>query len=148
MGWRAGRSLGRGFFRVFFAVVLLAAGRLQAQAPTGLSAARVATGFDRPLYVLSPPGDYNRLFIVCQSGKVQILNLATGTVNATPFLDIGPRLTPSTGEQGLLGMAFDPSYASNGKFYLYFTVAGGFWGNGTTRVSQFSVSANPNIAND
>ena len=43
-------------------------------------------------------------------------------------------------------MAFDPSYAANGKFYLNFTVPGGAFGNGVTHVSQFTVSANPNIA--
>ena len=50
------------------------------------------------------------------------------------------------GEQGLLGMAFDPNYATNGKFYLNFTVPGGAFGNGVTHVSQFTVSANPDIA--
>ena len=43
-------------------------------------------------------------------------------------------------------MAFDPSYATNGKFYLNFTVPGGAFGNGVTHVSQFTVSANPDIA--
>jgi glucose/arabinose dehydrogenase len=62
-------------------------------------------------------------------------------VNATPFLDIHARLTATNGEQGLLGMAFDPNYATNGKFYLNFTVPGGAFNNGTTHVSQFQVSA-------
>ena len=103
----------------------------------------------QPLFALSPPGDYNRLFIVCQTGQVYILNLATGALNNTPFLDISSRLTSTFGEQGLLGMAFDPNYSSNGKFYLNFTVPGGSFTppNGVTRVSQFSVSTgNPDIA--
>jgi Glucose / Sorbosone dehydrogenase/FG-GAP-like repeat len=53
----------------------------------------------------------------------------------------------NSGEQGLLGMAFDPNYATNGKFYLDFVVPGGAFGNGVTHVSQFSVTANPNVAN-
>lgn len=148
MGRSKGQGFGRRIWFITLAVlaILADAVKTEAQAPTGLAATRIATGFDRPLYVTAPPGDYNRLFVVCQSGKVHIVNLSNNTVNATPFLDIGPRLTPSTGEQGLLGLAFDPNYATNGKFYLYFTVSGGFWGNGTTRVSQFSVSANPNVA--
>ena len=44
-------------------------------------------------------------------------------------------------------MAFDPSYATNGKFYLNFVVPGGTWSNGVTHVSQFQVSAsNPDVA--
>jgi glucose/arabinose dehydrogenase len=76
------------------------------------------------------------------------LNLATGKLNATPFLNIHSRLTSTSGEQGLLGMAFDPNYTTNGKFYLNFTVPGGTWGNGVTHISQFQVSAsNPDVAN-
>ncbi len=117
---------------------------LRAQMVTGLDSIRVASGLTRPVFVTAPPGDSGRLFIVQQNGQIRILNLATGTLNATPFLTLTGLATG--GEQGLLGMAFDPSYAANGKFYLNFTVPGGAFGNGVTHVSQFTVSANPNIA--
>src|SRR5512132_3997578 len=119
---------------------------LRAQMVPGLDAIRVASGLTQPLFVTAPPGDSGRLFIVQQDGRIRILNLATGTLNSTPFLTLSG-LTATGGEQGLLGMAFDPSYAANGKFYLNFTVPGGAFGNGVTRISQFTVSANPNIAN-
>jgi glucose/arabinose dehydrogenase len=120
---------------------------LNAQTVPGLDAIRVASGLTQPLFVTSPPGDFSRLFIVQQTGQVRILNVATGTLNATSFLDIHSRLTATGGEQGLLGLAFDPSYATNGKFYLDFTVPGGAFGNGTTHISQFQVSAgNPDVA--
>ncbi len=118
----------------------------EAQAVPGLTAARIATGLSQPLFVTTPPGDYNRIFIVQKTGQVQILNLSTGVLNATPFLDISARIS-TVSEQGLLGLAFDPLYASNGKFYINFVVPGGFWGNGTTHISQFQVSSgNPDIA--
>ncbi len=120
--------------------------KCRAQAVTGLAAVRVASGFTQPLFVLAPPGDTGRLFIVRQTGQVHILNLATGALNPTVFLDINARLTFTGGEQGLLGMAFDPDYSSNGKFYLNFVVPGGAFGLGTTHVSQFQVSANPDVA--
>jgi glucose/arabinose dehydrogenase len=131
------------FAALFFGMF---AGRAGAQAVPGLAATRVASGFTQPLFVTAPPNDYGRLFIVCQTGQVYILKLDTGLVNATPFLDIHARLTATNGEQGLLGLAFDPNYATNGKFYLNFTVPGGFWGQGTTHVSQFQVSGNPDVA--
>jgi glucose/arabinose dehydrogenase len=117
---------------------------LRAQMVLGLDAIRVASGLTRPLFVTAPPGDSGRLFIVQQNGQIRILNLATGTLSSTPFLTL-TGLTATGGEQGLLGMAFDPSYAANGKFYLNFTVPGGAFA--VTRISQFTVSANPNIAN-
>jgi glucose/arabinose dehydrogenase len=117
---------------------------LRAQMVPGLDAIRVASGLTQPLFVTAPPGDSGRLFIVQQEGRIRILNLATGVINPTPFLTLTGLRTG--GEQGLLGMAFDPNYAANGKFYLNFTVPGGAFGNGVTHVSQFTVSGNPNIA--
>ena len=117
---------------------------LRAQIVRGLDAIRVASGLTQPLFVTAPPGDSGRLFIVQQNGRIRILNLATVTLNATPFLTLTG--LAAGGEQGLLGVAFDPNYAANGKFYLNFTVPGGAFGKGVTRVSQFTVSANPNIA--
>jgi glucose/arabinose dehydrogenase len=119
---------------------------VKAQAVPGLAAVRVASGLTQPLFVGAPPGDFNRVFIVQQTGQISILKLDTGSLNTTPFVDIQARLTATNGEQGLLGLAFDPNYATNGKFYLNFTVPGGEFGNGTTHVSQFQVSSsNPDI---
>jgi glucose/arabinose dehydrogenase len=118
---------------------------LRAQMVVGLDAIRVASGLTQPLFVTAPPGDSGRLFVVQKNGQIRILNLATGTLNPTPFLTLTG--LAAGGEQGLLGMAFDPNYAANGKFYLNFTLPGGAFGNGVTHVSQFTVSANPNIAN-
>ena len=79
----------------------------------------------------SPPGDTGRLFIVEQRGSggvstradIKIMNLGTNAINATPFLSISPVSTSS--EQGLLGLAFDPNYASNGFFYVDYTNSAG-----------------------
>lgn len=116
-----------------------------AQTVPALDAVRVASGLSQPLFATAPPGDYNRLFIVQKAGQIRILNLGAGTLNSAPFLDLSASIS-TTSEQGLLGLAFDPNYASNGKFYLNFVVPGGTWGNGTTHISQFQVSSNPDVA--
>lgn len=107
----------------------------------GIAAKRVASGLNRPVYVTTPPGDTERLFIVEQhTGRIKILNLDTGVVNATPFLDIDGLATGN--EQGLLGLAFDPDYAVNGFFYVNFTET-----NGSTNIRRYQVSAgNPDVA--
>jgi glucose/arabinose dehydrogenase len=69
------------------------------------------------------PGDNTRLFVVEQGGRIQIFDVTTKSVRAT-FLDIsssGSNLISSGGERGLLGIAFDPSYNTNRRFYVYYT---------------------------
>lgn len=111
-----------------------------------LDTVRVASGLSQPLYVTAAPGDTSRLFIVERGGAIKILNLNSGTVNPTPFISI-PGLATGGNEQGLLGLAFDPDYASNGKLYVNVTAGGGAFGNGVTQIRQYSVSANPDVAN-
>jgi len=112
-----------------------------------LTTVRVASGLVRPLYVVSPPGDYNRLFIVEKVGVIKILNLHTETVNATAFLNIDPIVGPGTtnslnGEQGLLGLAFDPDYFTNGFFYVLYTNS-----TGTAEVlARYTVMGDPNTS--
>lgn len=107
----------------------------------GITTERIATGFSRPLYAASPPGDGERLFILEQhSGRIRILNLLTRQIQATDFLQISGLATGS--EQGLLGLAFDPDYADNGFFYVNVTVSG----TGATEIRRYTVSADPDIA--
>jgi glucose/arabinose dehydrogenase len=74
--------------------------------------------FDEPLYVTAPPQDRRRIFVVGQGGRIDVVR--GGRKLPTPFLDISSQVT-SGGEQGLLGLAFPPDYASSGLFYVYFT---------------------------
>jgi glucose/arabinose dehydrogenase len=84
----------------------------------GLALREVVTGLSDPLFLTTPAGD-PRLFIVERAGRIRIAQ--NGTLLATPFLDISSRVT-TLGEGGLLSLAFDPQYASNGLFFIYFTV--------------------------
>ena len=85
----------------------------------------VVTGLVRPVYVTSPPGDTERLFIVEQRvndvGRILIYKKSSGgtTPETTPFLEI-PGINTNN-EEGLLGLAFHPDYATNGRFYVYFS---------------------------
>jgi hypothetical protein len=94
--------------------------------PIALRLEPVNTSLTFPLFVTAPPGDMTRLFVVEKGGAIKILNRDTGTLIAT-FLDIGgPGGLISTGsEQGLLGLAFDPQYAANRRFYVSYTDTSG-----------------------
>jgi glucose/arabinose dehydrogenase len=100
------------------------------------------------LYVdgLQQPADITnagdeRLFIVERPGRIRIVD-GDDNLLSTPYLDIDGRVSPATGERGLLGLAFHPDYAENGYFYVNYTR-----NSGATRISRFSVSENdPNVA--
>jgi glucose/arabinose dehydrogenase len=97
--------------------------------------------FTEPIFVTSPPGD-PRLFVVERPGTIQVLHHGT----RSQFLDIRT-LVNIDGERGLLSMAFDPNYASNGLFYVFFNdngTAGA--GVGDIHVDEFRVSSNPHVA--
>ncbi|HSG99951.1 MAG TPA: PQQ-dependent sugar dehydrogenase, partial [candidate division Zixibacteria bacterium] len=101
---------------VFFLCAALLLGHLSAEA--AMRTVRVASGLTRPLYAISPPGDYNRLFIVEQGGLIRILK--DGVILTQPFLDLTDSVS-CCGERGLLGLAFHPDYATNGYFYVNHT---------------------------
>jgi glucose/arabinose dehydrogenase len=104
-----------------------------------LASERVVGGLSSPLDLQAAPGDNTRLFVVEQRGRIRIIR--GQTVSATPFLDIASRIS-CCGERGLLGLAFHPAYAQNGRFYVNYTNP-----QGNTHVSEFRVSSNPDQAN-
>ena len=81
---------------------------------------RAATGFVLPLYLTGIPDNSDRVLVVEQRGRIRILDPATGTIAATPFLDLTGTIS-SDGERGLLGLALAPDFASSGTFYVYLT---------------------------
>jgi len=107
--------------------------------PPAPSLALVASGLSTPLFLTAPPGDAARLFIVEKTGRIRIVK--NGGLLSTPFLDLSSRVSNGS-EQGLLGLAFHPLYAQNGTFVVNYTNP-----SGDTRVSRFTVSANPDLAN-
>lgn len=80
----------------------------------------ITTGLASPVFAVAPTGDSVRLFIVEQRGLIRIFNLFAQGLLGSSFLDVTGLL--STGdEQGLLGLAFDPGYATNRRFYIFYT---------------------------
>jgi glucose/arabinose dehydrogenase len=97
-----------------------------------LTAVLFARGFTDPLDLQVPAGDRNRVFVVEQVGRIRIVR--AGAVLPTPYLDISS-LTSAGGERGLLGLAFHPRYAENGRFFVNYTDR-----RGDTHISEFRAS--------
>lgn len=113
---------------------------LLAQDPLTIGLQPFATGFTRPVDIAHCNDE--RLFIVEQRGTIKAVG-ADGLVIGTLFLDIQDRVNDEENEQGLLGLAFAPDYATSGYFYLHYTAG---TGNGVSRISRFSVTSDPNVA--
>lgn len=108
---------------------------------TSVQLTTFSSGFTSPVEIVnSGVANDSRLFVVEQAGIIKILN-SDGSINSTPFLDINS-IVNSGGERGLLGLAFAPDYNTSGNFYLNYIN-----NNGDTVIANYTVSANPDIAN-
>jgi glucose/arabinose dehydrogenase len=115
----------------------------------------IADNFVSPIGFVSPSDHSKRMFVIDQVGKVWVVD-KDGNKLVTPFIDVSSKLVPLNAgydERGLLGLAFHPGYENNGLFYIYYQLppraggpqAGVSWNN-LSRISEFKVSANANIA--
>lgn len=97
-----------------------------------------------PTTLVAAPGDPNHMYVVSRLGHVWRFNTTTGLADPTPFLNlanvVGPALLTGGGEQGALGLAFHPDYATNGRFYVNYTYNRGDPNDsaGWTRIDEFT----------
>ena len=113
---------------------MLSATALPATLPTGFVETTVANNIASPTAMaIAPDG---RIFVCSQTGALRVIK--NGVLLAQPFVSLS---VDSAGERGLLGVAFDPNFATNHFIYLYYTLPGSPPHN---RVSRFT--ANGDIA--
>lgn len=130
-----------GCFRVTIVVFGLLATSSVVVADLSVQWVPLATDFDRVTTITHAGDGSGRLFVAERGGTVQIIR-ADGTRPAEPFLDIADLLDASAIERGLLALAFDPAYESNGRFFVAYTDL-----VGDAVVSRFLVSAaDPDLA--
>lgn len=99
----------------------------------------ITSGLSKPLFLTAAPGDTAREFVVEQTGKIRIIRHDTLLANA--FLDVTSQVGYDGQERGLLSVAFDPNYATNGHFFIDYTDV-----SGNIEIMRYTVSADPNVA--
>lgn len=90
-----------------------------------VNAVQVGSGFGSPVFATSAPGVSADTLFVVEKDTGRIMTLDTQSGATTAFLDIPDSELATGGEQGLLGLAFHPDYATNGRFFVYLTNASG-----------------------
>ncbi|HEX8774927.1 MAG TPA: PQQ-dependent sugar dehydrogenase [Pyrinomonadaceae bacterium] len=119
---------------------VLAAAYQAAQAatlPAGFTETLVASGLSNPTAMAFAPD--GRLFVCEQGGQLRVIK--NGALLATPFLSV---TVSSAGERGLLGIAFDPNFATNNFLYVYYTATTPTIHN---RVSRFTANGDVSVPN-
>jgi glucose/arabinose dehydrogenase len=113
--------------------------------PARLKATRIAQGFEIPVLVTYAPNDpEKRLFVVERTGQIRIIK--DGAALPEPFLELNVSGGSSqNAEQGLLGLAFDPEYETNGRFYINYTGSNAM-NEAKTFVVSYAVSSDPDKA--
>lgn len=107
--------------------------------------------FSSPMGTAFPPGETNRLYVIQRAGLIRVVNSLSTTPAAADFMNLASHLstqgTPltTTGECGLLSMAFHPNYNQNGYFYLYFSITSG--GQLYQRLARFQAVGTPGSYN-
>jgi glucose/arabinose dehydrogenase len=120
------------------ALVLLIVCALASDAAAQLRTRVYASGFTLPVAIVQDPTDRNVQFVVQQGGRIRVVR--GGTVLGPDFLDLTAQVV-SGGEQGLLGLAFAPDYATSRRFFVNFTNR-----DGHTVVARFRRSEDPAVA--
>lgn len=116
-----------------------------AAAPTRVPVASLEPDH-RPIFLTAPAGD-DRLFIVDQKVGIRIID-GSGEVLPTPFLDLSDIVQFQSGQYtGVLGLAFHPDYANNGRFFVTYTQNQGGSSTEDLVLSEFAVSDDPDVAN-
>jgi glucose/arabinose dehydrogenase len=111
-----------------------------ATGPDRLAIAQIVAGLSSPIGVTNAGDGSDRLFVVQRGGQVRVIN-ADGSLRGAPFVDLSAKVVAG-GEQGLLGLAFHPDFAANGRLFVDYTRAS----DGADVVSELTASADRSSA--
>ena len=123
---------------------------VRAQPVVTVEEATPGVTFAWPVGVKVAPGQEGRLYVLEQGDQdlpSRVRTLAPGDAQATTFLDVSDRAVTG-GEAGLLGLAFHPGYAGNGRLFVYYTAPASGAGVFVSRVSEFARSASDPLRAD
>lgn len=98
-------------------------GSIRFLAYPNLGLRKFAAGFKSPIFLTHANDGSGRIYVVEQTGRIQVFSKNQGSAPVV-FLDIQKKLMSSSGEMGLLGLAFHPQYKTNGFFYVNYTSVG------------------------
>ena len=97
------------------------------------------TGLSLPVHIVSAKDGTRRMFVVQQRGIIKVVQPGSNT--PTDFINLSSVVSQSGNERGLLGLAFHPQYATNRRFFVYYTRAS----DGAIEIAEYqTMASNPN----
>jgi glucose/arabinose dehydrogenase len=111
-----------------------------ATGPDRLDLEPIVDGLDAPIGIVAAGDGSGRLFILEQAGRIRVVE-RDGSLRPEPFADLSARIE-SGGERGLLGLAFHPDFADNGRFFVHYSRRG----DGATVLAELRADADRSIA--
>jgi glucose/arabinose dehydrogenase len=127
--------------RAIVTVAIVSLLAVAAPARAAIQLIPVATGLSNPLFVGHAGDGSGRLFIVERGGTIRVMQQGA---SPTLFLDIRTKVFSNGGEQGLLGLAFHPNYATNHRFFVYYTtVQTQTLAAGTIVLAEYTITNDP-----
>ncbi|MDQ6788686.1 MAG: PQQ-dependent sugar dehydrogenase [Acidobacteriota bacterium] len=125
------------FLKILALCVLFFSSAAFAASPFTIRLQPYLSGLSSPLYLTSAKDGTKRTFVVEQGGVIKVVQPGANT--ATNFMDISSKVVAG-GEQGLLGLAFHPQFATNGYFFVNYTRAS----DGATVIARFKTTNSTN----
>ncbi len=127
---------------IIVSVLVLAVSAQNPPPPLTIRLQPFLTGLSLPVHITNAKDGSRRLFVVQQRGIIKVIQ--PGSNVPTDFLNVSSVVSQSGNERGLLGLAFHPQYATNRRFFIYYTRAS----DGGLEIAEYEVStSNPNQAN-
>nr|MBP9098928.1 PQQ-dependent sugar dehydrogenase [Ferruginibacter sp.] len=122
--------------KLFIVAIIFSLNESNAQSlPAGFSQVLVTNGITNPTTMAFAPD--GRIFVAQQAGQLRVIK--NGTLLSQPFLSVSVN---SSGERGLLGVAFDPAFATNKYIYIFYTISSG----ARNRISRFTANGDVAVA--
>ena len=112
----------------------------QTNAPAAISLQPYITGLTFPVFLTNAHDGTGRLFVIQKAGTILVYQ--PGSSVGTQFLNITSRVRSVENERGLLGLAFHPNFATNGRFFVYYTRVGDF----SIQIAEYHADPGSNVA--
>jgi glucose/arabinose dehydrogenase/PKD repeat protein len=139
VGWEAVRAVAAVAALAVMAVTAIGLAPPAGAAPAGFQNEIVLSNLSEPTGAAFTPD--GRLLVIERAGTIRVAQPGATQVDPAPLLQL-TNINITGGERGLVGLALDPAFASNGYYYVFYTASSPL----RDRVSRFTANGNATVS--